>query len=171
MNHVWKLGRRGCINLVKDFNHFIQNECGNSSDIQSCASMYAKNAADRWKNYPKLNNANARETAQHLKSYYGNQISKVPGDHLSRSSVAQLAMILSMKGSRLVVRHRDNWSQRMQKNNGGMLPRGKRAYLWEELPAGMNNTRKEKAKPGTLNEEILFEGALFLHALLGYIHS
>ena len=26
MNHVWRLGRRGCIALVQDFNHFRQND-------------------------------------------------------------------------------------------------------------------------------------------------
>ena len=39
-----------------------------------------------------------------------------------------------------------------------MLPRGKKEYDWEELPADHNNRRKEKAKPGSLGEKILLIG-------------
>ena len=39
-----------------------------------------------------------------------------------------------------------------------MLVRKKKDYDWEELPAGQNNRRKEKPKPDTLGEKIMFKG-------------
>ena len=159
MNHVWRLGRRGCIALVKDFNHFRITQCSDIFyDFRKCATRYAAKVVERWNNYSKLKPASARENAQKLQIVYGSQIGKINSVQPGRSGVAQMALLLSLKESTLSVRHRNCWTKPLQAKNAGMLPRGKKEYLWEELPAGNNNRRKEKAKPGSLNEIILFEG-------------
>ena len=158
MNHVWKLGKRGCIALAKDFNHFLHNKCGDSSDIKKCAAIYATEAVERWKNFEQLKPASARENAQQLVHLYVDKMTKIHAARPQRSGVAEMAILLCLQGSILLVRHRDYWTPKLQKKNAGMLTRGKKEYHWDELPAGSNNKRKAKAKPGSLNERILFAG-------------
>ena len=158
MNHVWRLGKRGCIAFSKVFDHFRHNMCGGSSEIAKCASLYAAEAVERWKNFEALQPVSARENAQQLAYLYVDKMTTINTTRPERSCVAQMAVILCLQGSTLVVRHRDYWTRKLQNKNAGMLSRGKKEYHWDELPAGNNNKRKEKPKPGALNERILFAG-------------
>ena len=75
-----------------------------------------------------------------------------------RSAVASLTQILDIVNGKLCVRHRKHWSVRLAQKNGGMLTRKKTEYEWNDLPLHKQNRRKPKIKPGSLGEQILFEG-------------
>ena len=160
MFHVWKLGKRGCQLLVNDFNNFVDENNLSSSQIKENATLYAKESVQRWKNFVKLKTAKVREIAQELNSLHTYDRILTPNTNRPwRSGVSKMAILLSMsEANELVVRHREHWTKTLQNNNAGMFFRNKKEYDWEELPAGQNNRRKEKPKPGTLGERIVFKG-------------
>ena len=159
MFHIWKLGKEGCRLLAKDFTHFVKTQNLKGSQLKKNAIYYGKEAIGRWTSYTSLKPASACVVAQKLFQLHKyKRISTPNPKRVDRNGIAKMAILLSIKDGNLFIRHRDTWTKQMQKGDAGMLVRGKKEYEWEELPSGHNNRRKEKPKPGSLGERILFKG-------------
>ena len=106
-----------------------------------------------------VNPASARVNAQKLLSLHKYKRINTPSVRQpGKSGVAKLSILLTIESNTLVVRNHKEWTKSMQETNAGMLFRGKKEYEWEELPTRRNNQRKEKAKPDSLGERIVFKG-------------